>query len=761
MRKTDGGNKTGMGRKLAWLAVAACVTWLVPAWALSLGGIRIHSRLNQPLTASIPLNAGPGEVIDDTVKVRVAANEEYARAGLERLEFLSDLSFTVEGSRVVVSSRKIAREPVIDLLLEVRWNGGRLLRQYTILLDPEGIGVSPTPLEPAPAPPPAAAPAPAASGGSTRSAAGPGYTPGNVGGTRARGLREDAYPPSAPSYPTAPETSRPSSSPLASARPRTYGPVKANETPWSVASKLKPDESVTVEQVIIALFQWNPTAFGSSLTTFRPGAVLRVPDAEVVRRVDPQIAKARIAEAREKAAAAAPTAAPEEKPPALKPLPPPEKPAAEKPAPVETTPAPKTDTAPKVETAPPPVATAPSPSPVETAPGTEVPPATTTAEGVPPPAATAPSDTTETTPEAAAPAPAESSPRKKKGFDSWGLVIGIGIGALILIALIWRLMRRPKSLGEDFATPDFARAAPPAPRPAPAAAPSARAFEPTFAEPEEAAPPPAPPEPEFEEPAPQVTIPEPAPAPRPTPAPAPAAAAAKPAPFVDTSLTDTRQIDLEGGDALAEADFHLAYGLYDEAILLLTQALTRDPGRNDVRTKLAEAYFSANRGQEFMDTARALRDKLDPAGWEKIAVLGRQLFPNEALFGGSGKAQPAPSGETARAAPRAPEPPKPAPRAPDPAASIPFDLEPLDLNAPLEPTTTTVGVDAGVDLESRVSLEDSALGGDEATTKLDLARAYIDLGDNDMARGLLGEVIQQGSNEQKSSAEELMRKLPA
>lgn len=358
----------------------------------------------------------------------------------------------------------------------------------------------------------------------------------------------------------------------------------------------------------------------------------------------------------------------------------------------------------------------------------------------------------------------------------------IGIAVLFFALLVWRLMRRPKSPGEEFPTEDRATltAAAPSPRPAPAA-PRTMLEEPEHEQTAE----PEPvlerativPEPEIPAP-PRATMAPPPAAPPPPPA-APAPRAGGMPSFADTALTDTRQIDLEGGDALAEADFHLAYGLYDEAILLLTQAITRDPNRTDVRTKLAEAYFSANRGPEFLDTARALKGQLDATGWEKIAVLGRQLFPNEALFGGSGKAQPAPAGEAA-SAPRAPAAssntiafdmpaaaPKPA-AAPPPAAkpesaSIPFEIGALDLDTPLEASSAHTATSAeGLDLESHISIDDSSMGGgDEASTKLDLARAYIDLGDNDMARGLLTEVVQQGSAEQKAQAEELMRKLPA
>jgi pilus assembly protein FimV len=779
-----------MGRKLSWLAGIVVVAWVIPAWALSLGNIRVHSRLNQPLTATIPIQAAAGEVIDETVKVRVAANAEYARAGLERLDFLSDLNFTVEGNRVIVNSRKSAREPVIDLLLEVSWGGGRMLRQYTVLLDPEGIGPAPTPFEPS-----ASSLPPSATGGLTSAAPeGRAFTPSpNVGGTRPRTQAQDAPGANAGTAPLRSEAEirgrgeieAPESLPQAAARPRTYGPVKPNETPWSVASKLRPDNSVSVEQVVLALFQWNPTAFGSTLTTFRPGATLRVPDIEVIRRVDPNVAKARIAEARSTPAESPEATKPTMTPPNLTPTPPKvaettpataePKIEAVPPRPAEPAPAPKTETA-----------AAPAPA-AETAPSGTTPAAT---EGAPvtAPAETAPSPTSEAAPAAEAPADPAPTPApvaaeetsEEGGIGDWLLPIGAVLGALVLMFLIWRLVKRPKSPGEDFpsstvSTLSYGAAGKVSPAATAETMTDAEIAPTAFRTPE---PPPAPTRATFGEPSPS-PVPQRATAPAAEP---PAAPAAKKPSFADTALTDTRQIDLEGGDALAEADFHLAYGLYDEAILLLTQALTRDPTRTDVRVKLAEAYFSANRGQEFMDTARALKDNLDGAGWEKIAVLGRQLFPNDALFGGSGKAPGTPSGEVAVPAPArpAPQPPNtiafevpstPAPRpasapatSPSDTNAIPFEFEGLDLDSPLDATSSMTSTSAnttGIDLESQVNLDESMLGGDEATTKLDLARAYIDLGDNDMARGLLGEVLQQGTNEQKQAAEELMRKLPA
>ena len=742
-----------MVKKIAWLGAIAGAAWLLPAWALSMGGIQVQSRLNQPLSATIPIYPSTGETIDEGVHVRLASVEDYARAGLDRLDFLSDLKFAVSGQQVLVTSNRIAREPAIDLLLEVSWGGGRLLRQYTLLLDVADANA------PSVSPRPTAEELAAATAPQNANSLAPveAYSSGNVGGTRPR----RAPPGASASASSAEERPTPT---------RSYGPVKSNETPRSVAAKLRPDSSVSIEQVIIALFQWNPTAFGSNLSSFRPGSVLRVPDLEVIRRVDPQMAKARIAEAQSTVAEPPKPAERPSEPPATTSVP----------APRPATPATQTPPPKPASSAEPPSATKPeAPTPSGTAAtaaagSSSTPsPATGTTEPAAKPTegtATSAPSATEETPKArppaepAAPEPSLPLPERRSSSDTWLIPALVIIGALVLFGLIWRLARRPRSPGDDFKGADTATlASGPVAKPA---TPVARAvIEPAPERREEvaAAPRPVMPPPPREEPPLRAPTPEVA---KPTaPAPPPATPGFSP--------TDTRQIDLEGGDTMAEADFHLAYGLYDEAILLLTQSLVRDPARTDIGIKLAEAYFSANRAQDFMGIAKTLRGQLDGAEWERVAVLGHQLFPEDPLFGG--KTSGAGSSQPAKAAP--------AKSAPSAAGVIAFDAPAVEtkpasappkasapagneiaftLDSDMSPAVGTAAGDAGgVDLESRLNLDDPALGGDEAMTKLDLARAYIDLGDNEMARGLLSEVMQQGSNEQRTTAEDLMRKLPA
>jgi len=110
------------------------------AWALGLGGMRTQSALNQPFYAEIDLFDVDGAALD-AVKVRLASREEFDRAGTERPHFLTRLRFTpVVGPRgepmVQVTSREPVREPYLNFFVEVLWPEGRLVKEYTVLLDP-------------------------------------------------------------------------------------------------------------------------------------------------------------------------------------------------------------------------------------------------------------------------------------------------------------------------------------------------------------------------------------------------------------------------------------------------------------------------------------------------------------------------------------------------------------------------------------------------------------------------------------------------
>ena len=153
------------------LAAMVSVTVLVaPAVsAIGLGDIQVDSALNQPFAARVPLFAVASDEID-SVRVRLADNDDFERMGIERVDYLGNLRFRVEPGappRIVIEADRAVREPLLTLLLDVRGVTGRVLREYTVLLDPPAPVVAsaarptPTPPQALPRPAPDATEAPA------------------------------------------------------------------------------------------------------------------------------------------------------------------------------------------------------------------------------------------------------------------------------------------------------------------------------------------------------------------------------------------------------------------------------------------------------------------------------------------------------------------------------------------------------------------------------------------------------------------------
>jgi len=107
----------------------------------------------------------------------------------------------------------------------------------------------------------------------------------------------------------------------------------------------------------------------------------------------------------------------------------------------------------------------------------------------------------------------------------------------------------------------------------------------------------------------------------------------------DETISSETAINLDQGDPLAEADFHMAYGLYDQAADLIRIAITREPTRRDLKLKLLEVFFVWGNKDQFLQTARELaesRADAAPGEWEKILIMGKQLAPEDPLFSGAG-----------------------------------------------------------------------------------------------------------------------------
>ncbi|MDN3222527.1 FimV/HubP family polar landmark protein [Pseudomonas nunensis] len=134
------------------LLVGGAVTYSALAPALGLGDITVHSALNQPFSADIALVDATG-LAESDLSVSLATADEFSRSGVERVFFLNNLKFSpiLRGNRTLirVTSSKPVNEPFLNFLVQLNQPNGRLLREYTVLIDPPGSpGIVPATDEP-------------------------------------------------------------------------------------------------------------------------------------------------------------------------------------------------------------------------------------------------------------------------------------------------------------------------------------------------------------------------------------------------------------------------------------------------------------------------------------------------------------------------------------------------------------------------------------------------------------------------------------
>jgi len=129
-----------MARKIAAVVFSLGCVQASSVVALGLGEMTLGSYLNEPLRAHVDL-LDLGGLHEDQIRVRLATPDDFKRMGVDRAYFLTSLSFHVEiddsgRGRIVVTSEEPVLEPYLDLIVEARWPSGRLLREYTVLVDP-------------------------------------------------------------------------------------------------------------------------------------------------------------------------------------------------------------------------------------------------------------------------------------------------------------------------------------------------------------------------------------------------------------------------------------------------------------------------------------------------------------------------------------------------------------------------------------------------------------------------------------------------
>lgn len=240
-----------MFRKLILLIVSAACFYSSGVLAVGLGEYELDSGLNQPLKAKIILLSA-GELSEHEVHASLASLQEFEKVGVDRLFFLNSIRFETvrdDNGNVVIhlTSREPIKEPFLNFLVELNWPNGRIIREYTFLLDPPIFEES---------------------------------TSSTI--EKSQTQSSQSAEPSAPPTRYTPRQTEESKPAFTGS---TYGPVDANDTLWSIASRTRP-QGATIHQTLVAIYRANPSAFANgNINNLMRGEVLQIPDANVIAQV--------------------------------------------------------------------------------------------------------------------------------------------------------------------------------------------------------------------------------------------------------------------------------------------------------------------------------------------------------------------------------------------------------------------------------------------------------------------------------------------
>ncbi len=248
-----------MIRRLTLLIAASAILSAPACFGLGLGELELKSALNQRFEAEVELTNVRGLEIEEILP-NLGSQDDFDRVGVERGYALIDLRFKVASREngklfVRISSSRPIIEPFLNFIVEVLWPSGRILREYTVLLDPPVFGKD-------------------------------GVEPIQLGETEQR-----ASPARQPT-PAAPQSGRQEadlgglsqSSQEGRISSGEYGITGPGDTLWKIALEVRPDRSVSVQQTMLALKAANPEAFiNDNINLLKAGHVLRIPEANTIR----------------------------------------------------------------------------------------------------------------------------------------------------------------------------------------------------------------------------------------------------------------------------------------------------------------------------------------------------------------------------------------------------------------------------------------------------------------------------------------------
>ncbi len=636
--------------------------------ALGLGDIHLKSSLNAPLDADIDIvGAGADEL--SGLKASLASRDTFNRYKLDYPSYLAGVTLeprqTPDGRTVLhMHSADSINEPIATLLVEVNWARGHLVREYTVLLDP--------PVFSGDAPSAAAVAAP-----STGEAARSGNVERRAPAASAASAAPAATAMAAPSSGSRSAASGASGGTGGTAPGGSYT-VRRGDTLSSITTQTYGGgDHVTHQRQLVAVYRANQTAFDGNMNLLRSGSHLSLPGDAEVMAISPGDAAAEVHKqysawneshgtAGGGAAASANTSGAGQ----LRLVPPTETAPAQAPAAAPASAAASNGSAqtgnaaagasaaaaaamqqrvtqlesqlaesqrllqlknselaqlqsksttpaapPPAPAAAPPAASAPTPAPtpapvVTKPPVAETPPPAPAAAPTPPPAKPAVT---------AAPAAASGTSFMDLLIKYWYLP-----AALIVVLLVLLVLRLVRSRQEDAFDRSLGRLSTPSfdSRPPAASEPSRTA---------DTVPVRALGQSREEQ---SYRVEESGSHEQPTGVRADTSASGRHV-AIDDAVPSDAPVALDQGDPLAEADFHMAYGLYDQAADLVQIAISREPERRDLRLKLLEVFFVWGNKDRFLATARELassRDKALPGEWEKIVIMGRQIAPEDPLF---------------------------------------------------------------------------------------------------------------------------------
>lgn len=294
-----------------------CLTWSGVAAAVGFGGINVTSSLGQPLAAEIELVAVE-QADKASLSARLASADAFKGAGIDYPYVLPKLKFSVETRAngefyIKATSTQPVNEPFVSLLIELNWASGRLLREYTFLLDPPGFvaeqpaaaavqPIEPVVVAPVVAPVPEPLPVPVPQSAVAAAVEAPQPQAETMPQTVSAPLpAEAAQAAEAAPAPVAQETKAAEPVPVAEAQPaeqaapapakqavapaqvsETGVTVKRGDTLSKIANKTK-EVDVSLERMLVALYRANAEAFdGKNMNRLRVGKILRLPQSEEV-----------------------------------------------------------------------------------------------------------------------------------------------------------------------------------------------------------------------------------------------------------------------------------------------------------------------------------------------------------------------------------------------------------------------------------------------------------------------------------------------